>query len=369
MSRFKKLISLAGQTIIIFLITFVLAEITCRVYKHFNPTFIFYDQSYNRFRGKPGAPDYDFHLNSGGFKDVERKVKKEPNTYRILALGDSFAFGVVPYQYNYLTLLEQQLNSSGLRTEVINMGIPGIGPQHYLALLMNEGLQLRPDMVLVSFYIGNDFSDTVDAKRTELHELSDVVALIKYFLDVNRKYKGKVFHGRASYDDNAPNLTDEVYMEIEKKRSWMYTKRAPFKKAFADKAFADGLAYLVRIKELCDWNKMALAVVVIPDEIQVNVALQDKVLKALNVSSNEIDFTLPNRFLNEQLQAYRIDHLDLLDNFLSTAAQMNLYRPNDTHWNIAGNKLAGDLLTRYVASHLNRSNLTTRTRWKDGRKD
>ena len=129
MSRFKKLINLAGQTIIIFLITFVLAEIAYRVYKHFNPTFIFYDQSYNRFRGKPGASDYVFHLNSGGFKDVERKLMKEPSTYRILALGNSLAFDVVPYQYNYLTLLERQLNSSGVHTEVINMGIPGIGPQ------------------------------------------------------------------------------------------------------------------------------------------------------------------------------------------------------------------------------------------------
>src|SRR5436309_13471021 len=158
MSKFKKLTSSAAQTIIIFFITFVLAEITLRVYNHFNPIFIFYDRSYNRFRGKPGAPDYDFYLNSRGFKDVEFKPQKEANTYRILALGDSFAFGVVPYQHNYLTLLKQQLNSSDRHIEVLNMGIPGIGPQHYLALFVNEGLQLQPDMVLVSFFIGNDFT-------------------------------------------------------------------------------------------------------------------------------------------------------------------------------------------------------------------
>ena len=348
MSRFKELISLAGQTFLIFLITFVLAEITFRVYQHFNPTFIFYDESYNRFRGKPGAPDYDFQLNSKGFKDIEFKPQKEPNTYRIVALGDSFAFGVVPYQYNYLTLLEQHLNSSGLRTEVINMGIPSTGPKHYLALFANEGLQLQPDMVLVSFFIGNDFPNTKGARRVKVHEYSAVVAFIKYIIDLNRKYEGKVIHDRTHYDDTAPKFTDEAYLQIVKERSWMYRKRAPFKKAFAD-----GVGYLVRIKELCDWSKIALQVVIIPDEVQVNLALQTKVLKALNVSSTDLDFTLPNKFLHEQLQAYRIDHLDLLDSFLSTTLQMSLYKPNDSHWNIAGNKLAADLLAKYVSNHVN----------------
>lgn len=332
--------------IIVLLVTFVLTEVTIRVYRYFIPTFIFYDHSYNRFRGKPGASDYDFFLNSQGFKDVEFKQEKEPGTYRILALGDSFAFGVVPYQHNYLTLLEQKLNGSGVRTEVINMGIPSIGPQDYLSLFANEGLTLQPDMVLVSFFVGNDFTETM-RWRTKLHEFSDVVALIKFFIDLNGKFTGKVIHGQASYDDNAAYFTDETYLQIEKERSWMYLKQAPFKKAFAD-----GVGYLVRIKELCDRRKIALRVVVIPDELQVNPALQAKVIKSLNVSSGEVDFTLPNRFLNEQLKGNHIGHLELLPTFSSASAQANLYKPNDTHWNIAGNKLAADLLAEYLSSQI-----------------
>jgi hypothetical protein len=347
MSRFRKVTSVAGQTLLICLITFVLAEITFRIYKRFNPTFIFYDRSYNRFRGKPGASDYGFQLNSRGFKDVEFKPEKEPNTYRIIALGDSFAFGVVPYQHNYLTLLEQHLNSNGLRTEVINMGIPGTGPRNYLALLLNEGLQLQADMVLVSFYIGNDFGDPIGVRRVKLHEYSDVIAFIKYVIDLNRKYQGRVIHDRPNYDDTISNFTDDAYLQIVKRSIWMYMKRARLKKEFAD-----GVGHLVRIKEVCDWSKMALKVVIIPDELQVNPALQAKVLQALNVSSGAVDFTLPNRFLREQLQAYHVDHLDLLESFLANSLQMNLYRPNDAHWNIAGNKLAANLLARYVSEHV-----------------
>ena len=349
MSKFKKLASSAGQTLIIFLITFVLAEITFRVYNHVNPTFIFYDLSYNRFRGKPGAPDYDFHLNSRGFKDVEFKPKKEANTYRVLALGDSFAFGVVPYQHNYLTLLEQQLNSNGRQVEVLNMGIPGTGPQHYLALLAKEGLQLQPDMVLVSFFVGNDFADTMIRGRTKAYDYSAVAGLMKYFIDLNRKYEGRVIHGGASYDDNAPTFTEEAYLNLEKNRSLIYMKREPLKKAFAD-----AIGYLARIKELCDSSKIELRIIIIPDELQVNAVLQSKVLKALNASSDELDFALPNRFLSEQLHVHRIGYFDLLDNFSSASAQMNLYKPNNSHWNIAGNKLAADILARYMSIQLSR---------------
>jgi hypothetical protein len=350
MSRFKQLIRLAGQTLLIALITFVLTEITFRVYKRFNPTFIFYGRSYNRFRAKPGALRYGFHLNSRGFHDVERKPQKEPNAYRIVALGDSFAFGSVPYQHSYLTLLEQHLNRSGLRAEVINMGISGTGPRDYLALFANEGLQFQPDMVLVSFFIGNDFEITMGGKRGKLYEYSDVVALIRYVIVLTPKYEGKVMHPPANYDDTEHTFTDEAYLRLETERSWIYMKRAPLMKAFGDKAFADGVGYLVRIKELCDRSKIALKVVIIPDELQVDLTLQAKVLKALNVSATELDFTWPNKFLQEQLQAYRIDYLDLIDEFCSTTLQTNLYKPNDSHWNLAGNKLAADLLARYVST-------------------
>lgn len=354
MSRYRQFIRISSQTIIILIVTFILAEVAIRVYRHFIPTFIFYDHSYNRFRGKPGAADYDFTLNSRGFKDVEFKQEKEPGTYRILALGDSFAFGVVPYQHNYLTLLEEKLNDRGLQSEVINMGIPSIGPQDYLALFANEGLVLQPDMVVVSFFVGNDFTETM-RWRTKLHEFSDVVALIKFIIDLNGKFAGKVIHDKASYDDTAAYFTGESYLQIEKERSWMYMKRAPFKAEFADKAFADGVGYIVRLKELCDKRNVKLAVVVIPDELQVNPALQAEVVKSLNVSSEEVDFTLPNKFLNEQLLANRIEYLDLLPAFSATSAKVNLYRPKDTHWNIAGNKLAADLLVNYLSGQIAKS--------------
>jgi hypothetical protein len=182
MLRFQQLRRVAGHTLLIVAITCGLAECTYRVYQHVHPTFLFAARSYNRFRGQPGAPEYDFQLNSRGFKDVEFPPTKASDATRLLALGDSFAFGVVPYASTYLTLLEQHLTRDGRRMEVLNMGIPGIGPPGYLALLMHEGLALQPDIVLVSFFIGNDFTDTRAARRPTLATYSHVLALLHYVL-------------------------------------------------------------------------------------------------------------------------------------------------------------------------------------------
>ena len=53
--------------------------------------------------------------------DLEYDEKKDPNIRRIVGLGDSFVFGTVPYEFHFLTLLDNKLKNS----EVINMGIPG----------------------------------------------------------------------------------------------------------------------------------------------------------------------------------------------------------------------------------------------------
>ena len=59
MGKLKTVLRGLRQTFIILLITFVLAEVAFRVYNYVHPSFIFYDSSYNRFRGKPHAPDFD----------------------------------------------------------------------------------------------------------------------------------------------------------------------------------------------------------------------------------------------------------------------------------------------------------------------
>ena len=43
-----------------------------------------------------------------------------------------------------------------------------------------------------------------------------------------------------------------------------------------------------------------------------------------------------------------INYLDLLEPFKAKSQTTRLYKPNDTHWNIAGNKLAAELIGQHL---------------------
>jgi hypothetical protein len=330
------------QSLLILLITLVLAEIVFRVYNYMRPSFIFYQGSQNQFRGKPNERYFDFHLNSKGFKDVEFNAQKAENTYRILGLGDSFAFGVVPYRHVYLTVLDEILNQNGKKSEVINMGIPGTGPRDYFTLLESEGLELKPDMVLLSFFIGNDFMEKEEERK--LYSYSYVASFVYYMVKVSQGLEESAMHRSDEYDDTAPTFSDPVFINLESERSEIYRKTS---KRFENE-LAVALGHLIRIKKLCDTHNIAMAIVLLPDEVQVNPTVQSRVLqvKSFNASADDFDFTLPNRLLTAKLKEQGIEVFDLLDSFSGVATQTTLYRPRDTHWNIAGNKLAAQVIAQ-----------------------
>src|SRR5262249_47305063 len=346
------------DVLIIVLIAVALGEVSLRIYNSIDPLPIFYSESYNRFRGKPFAPDWNFRLNSRGFKDVERSKRKAAGTIRILGIGDSFAYGVVPYEYNYLTLLEQYLKQSGHNVELINMGIPSTGPREYLSLLVNEGFALEPDRVLLSFFIGNDFEES---RRRKLISYSYVASLITYVVERWTKFEGQsFFKGNQTFtyeDDNRPTFTDDAYLELELKRSTMFWRD---NRAF-EGDFATALSYISEIKRLCDSRNIGLTIVLIPDEMQVGKPLQRRVTAASELARAwlifpqppaSFDFTLPNRLLHTRFEELNIDYIDLITEFSAHSLNERLYRPNDSHWNIAGNALAARLILPHLSAQL-----------------
>ena len=337
---FRKAVTLC----IVVIVTFLLAEVSFRIYNGFRPSPIFYDDSYNRFRGKPLGPDYDTKLNSGGFKDVEFTTQKDPGVCRIVAIGDSFPFGVVPYRYNYLTLLEKQLNRPTRRFEVINMGIPGTCPHDYLSLLLREGLALKPDMVILNFFMGNDFIDNPSPRRW--YAYSQVVTFFKYLFTLPKIQDGRLFHKSPVYRDEKPTMDERTFLKVEVDRSRIF--RRDRRDCFF-RELAGVLKSIKTIKNNCDRRGIRLLVVMIPDEIQVDPLLQKKVMEKQKMPEALFDFSFPNRSFRKELAARHIDFIDLLDVFLKASTSRRLYKPRDTHWNIAGNRLAADSLSGFFS--------------------
>lgn len=101
--------------------------------------------------------------NSVGLRDVEHSLEKPGAVFRIIGLGDSFAYGVgASFEDTYLYKLEAMFNSrlgNHPKVEIIKAGIPGFFPEPERIFLEYYGIVYQPDLILVSF-LPNDLIET-----------------------------------------------------------------------------------------------------------------------------------------------------------------------------------------------------------------
>ncbi|HET7294237.1 MAG TPA: SGNH/GDSL hydrolase family protein [Vicinamibacteria bacterium] len=106
-----------------------------------------------------GGPDSGHvRINSLGFRGREVAPRKGPGVVRVLALGDSFVFGIgVDEEHTFTSRLESRLRDlTGQPHEVVNMGVAGYSTDQELLLFRERGLALSPDVVLL-VVCDNDF--------------------------------------------------------------------------------------------------------------------------------------------------------------------------------------------------------------------
>lgn len=320
-----------------------------------------------------------FVTNSGGFLSPEIPYAKDNNTLRILLIGDSFAVGVVPYPKNFIRIVEKKLNESGQfkkRIEVINLGISGIGPATYERLLSVEGLKYNPDLVIVSFFVGNDFTDDVILKsKIDKEEYKkpakwfDKIALfnlIRNLLLVTRfskslnvatptngdklgTYTGQ---GVENYEPLKayPDDSMEAFLEQIKSHLYIFIKEYG---AF-DNDFSEVKETLSEIKNICNQNQKPLLFLIFPDQLQTNKQLLESVESS--EEAKRIDNDLAQRELSEFFQAENIEYIDVLPDFKKLEKPEELYQPIDTHFNSIGNEEVAKIIYQPIFDKLKESN-------------
>lgn len=124
--------------------------------------FRFAPGSVRRGRSEHGEFRFTHAHNRLGFRDAEHAEARPPGTRRIVALGDSFTYGIgADYDDTYLVRLEAALNArpDAAPTEIIKLGLP----RHYPALsrrvFAHVGRRFAPDVVLMAV-LPNDVVDT-----------------------------------------------------------------------------------------------------------------------------------------------------------------------------------------------------------------
>ena len=91
---------------------------------------------------------------------TEDIFKKRPDAVRILGLGDSFSVFLNDKGKNYNNLLQKKFIAKGQGdVEIVNAGMEAMGPGYYWHILSKYGDLFKPDLVLVGFFVGNDFEE------------------------------------------------------------------------------------------------------------------------------------------------------------------------------------------------------------------
>lgn len=308
-------------------------------------------------------------LNSRGFRTPEYSEAKG-EAFRIVVLGDSFAFGAngVPYGALWHQVTAAALEEAGGRpVEVINLGMPGVGPRFALRLWELEAERLDPDLVVLGFFVGNDLTDEGDEPLEStlgggLAQRSLTVRLLRNAL---RQRSGLAAPAAAEapatggdasrggeelsltaggFDPEAPLLTEEAYLGMEEGR--LLAIAGPDTGRF-DRLVAGANLLLERLARQVEASGARFVVVLIPDEGQVDRELARRIARRSGFS---LDLDRPQRRLVPWLEDRRIPHLDLLPLFRRRheAGGPQLYRFQDTHWSVEGNRLAGETLAGFL---------------------
>ncbi len=97
-------------------------------------------------------------INDQGRRDLDRTEEKSPGTFRILLLGDSFVEAMqVPIEETFARQIEGLFGrDGGPPVEVVSMGVSGYGTASQYLWYRDNGRRFHPDLVVLSFYPGND---------------------------------------------------------------------------------------------------------------------------------------------------------------------------------------------------------------------
>jgi lysophospholipase L1-like esterase len=114
-------------------------------------------------------------INRFGFRDRNWPEAKEPGSYRIALLGDSYVAGL---EVDLADRLGEQVQhilnrqTQDRRVEILNFGVVGFGTASALETLRHRAAQFQPDVALLFFYTGNDLvnnSPELDPEPNKLY--------------------------------------------------------------------------------------------------------------------------------------------------------------------------------------------------------
>ena len=216
-------------------------------------------------------------------------------------------------------------------TQVISLGIPGYSTDQERMVLQGEALSLRPDLVLVEFFMDDIFNNgaiaTHEGKYPKPYfEIRDGDLLLKNVPVPDLRSRSALLR---FLKERLYRLRTRLHID----QRW---RTADWLSAF-DPAFASSeqwrvtLALLARMNALCAQQKIRFAVVVVPTADRVT----DPGLRS------------PQEVLRDFGRRESIPVLDLLPDFENRVDEV--YLVNDLHWTAQGHRIAAQSIAAFLS--------------------
>lgn len=366
----RKLLVSAATLLISVLLSLLAAEMLVRVVRPqprlvISPGGFYVADPPGRYRLAPGyrgriynRAEYDneIRINAQGLRGAELGARGD-DTVRLLAIGDSFVFGVgVEDGETFAALVADKVRETGRSMEGLNAGIPAFGVPDAVSWLARHGLDLEPDIVVLSIFEGNDLVDaspdreeilivdgllvpgeSAGGLKAWLHRHSHLYVLLKSLLEQPGFLPLREKLG----------LGEPWKVRVLREEFGVYRKTAASELAAAIEATRVALGDLVALGEE---HGFAVLAMLIPSEIQVDAARWQAGLASLDLDPAEYSPEIPTEIFKGLLDENGIPSLDLGPAFADgLEGGETLYFRLDRHWTTKGHAVAAEALGTFLA--------------------
>lgn len=336
-------------------------------------------------------PDMGFKIrghangnNQFGFNDRDYPLQPDPDIFRMLILSDSFNWAG-GQQGNYTALLENQFREhyGQHQVDVINAGYPGTHTAEQLALLKKYGLQYNPHLVVLGFFVGNDFLDAdpyrkriivndlyidIDRRQELIIFGYPIIPKSRLLLFIQQKYKIFREAARSQQSHQLPQsqlvatteaialdepetspgiLSLEKFLDVERGRM-SFCNIEKLQNGDRDANINYILDSISEMNAILQARNIKFIVAIYPDEYQVNDHLLNQLQSTFYLNLDDYDITCQQNILISHLESNNIPYIDLTPRFRVEQQNRHLYLFQEPHWNSHGNKLAKDILFEHL---------------------
>lgn len=321
-----------------------------------------------------------YRINSDGFRGDDLEEGDHP---RVMVYGDSFIHAEFSeLEDTFPVRLEERLGSE---IEVVNAGVAGYGPDQILRRMEDELPRMKPDIVVVSLFSGNDFGDLL---RNRLYRLSDDGELVEndwqltpeqerqIALNENelvlRKIVGEALAALrgggtdATFTFDPQQWIKDALAQHQREYDEFVVQGNNTVGAFGVDPYSADVAFfpdsasatykirmldaiVARMREVADVNGVPLAIMVVPHPMD---------LLDGNHSSGFVDITEysgydPARLTDTMAaiaQRNGVPVLNLFQTFKAEDVNTLFLKGGDDHWNAAGQALAAEAMAGFLTS-------------------